>query len=52
MKKNFEIVYLLKNQSELFSNPQVFQTNDIREYERAIDTAPKNGYKVLKAGRI
>lgn len=42
-----KLVYMLKNQSELFSEPQVYETDDRIKLTEAIRIANINGYKIL-----
>lgn len=41
------LVYLLHNQSELFSEPQVYETNDRIRLAETVRIANINGYKIL-----
>lgn len=43
----YSLVYYLKNQSELFSYPQEYQTDDPIKFQNAIETAKINGYKIV-----
>lgn len=47
-KIKFVMFYYLPNQSELFSLPQVFETYSKDEFNRAINIAKTNGYKLVK----
>lgn len=44
--------YYLNNQSELFSAPQIFETNNGHEWERAVAIAHEKGYRIVKVERI
>lgn len=52
MKHALRMVYLLPNQSELFSTPQVFETKDGKEWERAVSIAHEKGYKIIKVEKF
>lgn len=52
MTKTLRMWYYLPGQSELFSNPQVFETNDGKEWERAVNIAHEKGYKIVKVERV
>lgn len=52
MTKMLIMFYYLPNQSELFSDPQVFQTSDGKEWERAVNIAHEKGYKIVKVERV
>lgn len=52
MTKTLRMWYYLPNQSELFSNAQVFETNDGKEWERAVSIAHEKGYKIVKVERV
>ena len=47
----YTLVYYLKGQSELFSNPQVYQTDDLDRIKRAVRIAKANGYKIVSLTR-
>ena len=44
--KKYLLYYLLRNQSELFSDPQVYET-DLEGLVKAILVAQENGYKIV-----
>lgn len=44
--------YYLPGQSELFSAPQVFETQDGKEWERAVNIAHAKGYKIVKVEAV
>ena len=46
----YKIIYYLHNQSEMFSDPQVFTTNDEEKYRQALKTASINKYNIIFAG--
>lgn len=46
------MAYYLPNQSKLFSEPQVFETQDGKEWERAVNIAHEKGYEIVKVERI
>ncbi|MCD8109252.1 MAG: hypothetical protein LUE14_04020 [Clostridiales bacterium] len=47
-KRNiFRMTYYLPDQSRVFSEPLVFDTEDIRELQAAIRTAGEKGYEVI-----
>ena len=48
MKKTLRMVYYLPSQSELFTEPHVFETCDGKEWERAVNIAHEKGYKIVK----
>ena len=52
MTKTLRMWYYLPGQSELFSNPQYFETNDGKEWERAVNIAHEKGYKIVKVERV
>lgn len=43
----YTLVYYLKGQSELFSNPKVYQTESLDSIKRAVEIAKSNGYKIV-----
>ena len=47
-KIKFVMFYYLPNQSELFSLPQVFETYSKDGFNRAINIAKTNWYKLVK----
>ena len=52
MTKTLRMLYYLPNQSELFSCPASFETNDGKEWERAVNIAHERGYKIVKVERV
>ena len=44
----FRMSYYLPNQSELFSQPNVFETYNREELNQAVNIAKTNGYKLVK----
>lgn len=44
--EKYLLVYWLKNQSRILSEAQIFATNDIDEFKRAIETANRCGYEI------
>ena len=52
MRNTLRMYYYLPNQSELFSEPKVFQTKDGKEWERAVSIAHEKGYKIVKVERV
>ena len=51
MWKESTMYYYLPGQSELFSPPQVFKTEDEKEWEKAVNTAHDKGYKIVDVKR-
>ena len=52
MRNTLRMIYYLPNQSRLFSRPNVFETNDGKEWERAVNIAHEKGYKIVKVERV
>lgn len=52
MRHMLRMEYYLPTQSNLFSDPQVFQTRNGDEWERAVNLAHENGYRIVKVERI
>lgn len=52
MRDTLRMYYYLPNQSEIFSEPFVFQTKDGKEWERAVNIAHEKGYKIIKVERV
>lgn len=48
MRHTLKMWYYLPGQSELFSEPYTFKTNDGKEWERAVNIAHEKGYKIVK----
>ena len=48
MTKTLKMWYYLPGQSELFSQAKSFETNRGEEWERAVNIAHENGYKIVK----
>lgn len=46
--KKYRMMYYLKNQSKLFSDPQVFETDSFEEFKRAFAKALECGYDVVE----
>lgn len=46
------MTYWLPGQSKLFSEPQVFETEDGKEWERAVNIAHEKGYEIEKVERV
>lgn len=44
--------YYLPGQSELFGEPQVFETMDGKAWECAVNIAHEKGYKIVKVERV
>ena len=51
MKKMLRMWYYLPGQSEMFSEPQMFETKDGNEWKRAVNIAHEKGYKIVKVER-
>lgn len=47
----YTLVYYLNNQSELFSTPQVYQTEDLNSIKQAVQIAQTNGHKIVRLTR-
>lgn len=47
----YTLVYYLKGQSELFSNPRVYQTESLDSIKLAVAIAKSNGYKIVSITR-
>lgn len=43
-----KIVYYYKNQSRLFSNPNVYIASNKADFEQAVRIAKKNGYEIVE----
>ena len=52
LRNKLRMTYYLPNQAELFSAPQVFETQDAHEWEKAVNICHENGYKIVKVERI
>lgn len=52
MRHTLRMVYYYPNQSKLFSAPQVFETKDGNEWQRAVNIAHEKGYEIVKVERI
>ena len=52
MRNALRMYYYLPNQSELFSDPFVFETKDGKEWERAVNIAHEKGYKIIRVERV
>lgn len=52
MTKKLRMWYYLPNQSELFSDPYMFDTSNGNEWERAVSIAHEKGYKIVKIYRV
>lgn len=52
MRNTLRMTYYYPNQSKLFSTPQVFETKDGKEWERAVKIAHEKGYEIVKVERI
>ena len=52
MRNTLRMWYYLPGQSELFSEPQMFETIDGKAWERAVNIAHEKGYKIVKVERI
>lgn len=52
MTKTLRMWYYLPGQSELFSEPQMFETSDGNAWERAVTIAHEKGYKIVKVEQI
>lgn len=50
--RKLRMYYYLTNQSELFSDPQMFETADLKEWERAVNIAHEKGYKIVKVEKV
>ena len=48
MSNKIKMWYYLPNQSELFSPPHMFETDDMNEWELAVNIANLKGYKIVK----
>ena len=46
--KKYTLIYWLKNQSKLFSNPRVYTTTEEDRYRQAVAIANANGYDIEK----
>ncbi len=52
MRNTLRMTYYLPNQSKLFSEPQVFETKDGKEWERAVKIAHEKGYEIVNVERL
>ena len=52
MRNILRMFYYLPNQSELFNEPQMFETADPKEWNRAVDIAHSRGYKIIKVEKV
>ena len=52
MTNKLRMWYYLPKQSELFSNPRMFETTNGNEWKNAVDIAHEKGYKIVKVERI
>lgn len=52
MRNALRMVYYYPNQSKLFSAPQIFETKDGKEWERAVNIAHEKGYEIVRVERI
>ena len=52
MRHTLKMWYYLPGQSELFSEPKMFETNNGNEWERAVNIAHEKGYKIVKVERV
>ena len=43
----YRLVYYLRNQSRVFSESQVYETDDIQDLKDAIEIAKVNGYEIV-----
>ena len=48
MRNTLRMWYYLPGQSELFSAPQMFETSNGNEWERAVNIAHEKGYMIVK----
>ena len=48
MRNTLRMWYYLPGQSELYSAPQMFETSNGNEWERAVNIAHEKGYKIVK----
>lgn len=48
----FKMWYYLPGQSELFCEPQMFETSSGYEWERAVKIAHEKHYKIVKVERV
>lgn len=52
MTKTLRMWYYLPGQSELFCEPQMFETSNGYEWERAVNIAHEKHYKIVKVERV
>ena len=52
MTKTLRMWYYLPGQSELFCEPQMFETSNGYEWERAVNIAREKHYKIVKVERV
>ena len=52
MRHTLKMWYYLPGQSELFSEPKMFETNNGNEWERAVNIAHEKGYTIVKVERV
>lgn len=52
MRNTLRMWYYLPGQSELFGEPQVFETMDGKAWECAVNIAHEKGYKIVKVERV
>lgn len=52
MRNMLRMWYYLPRQSEMFCEPQVFETTDGKAWERAVNIAHEKGYKIVKVERV
>ena len=52
MTKTLRMWYYLPGQSELFCEPQMYETSSGYEWERAVNIAHEKHYKIVKVERV
>lgn len=51
LRNKLRMIYYLPNQSR-YSEPQIFETQNAKEWERAINIAHEKGYEIVKVERL
>lgn len=44
----YKIIYWLHNQSKIFSDPQCFETDNMEDFVRALNSAVKYRYEIVE----
>lgn len=52
LEKKLRMYYYLPGQSEIFSAPQVFETQDGKAWENAVNIAHEKGYRIVRVEHV